>query len=119
MNRYVSNGLAQDATDGKRAIFCGMASEARAIFHQVAAIAEGVRGEADPITGVVLRGRVSRVNGAESVVFPSGGSVRFVYRLDQLKNTAADVVYLSQPEQEWVMEALVAVSTRSGEVIRP
>lgn len=119
MNRYISNGLAQDATDGKHVIFCGIATEAREAFREVAAIAECAKGKADPITGIISHGRISRANGAESAVFPSGGSVRFIYRLDQLKNSVADVIYLSQPSEEWVMEALIAVSTRSGEVIRP
>ena len=107
MNRYISNGLAQDATDGKHVIFCGMATEAREAFYQVAAITEDIPSE------------IRRTNGYEAITFPSGGSARFMFRKDQLRNNVADVIYLSDPNEEWITEALIAVSTRSGEVIRP
>lgn len=119
MNRYISNGLAQDATDGKHVIFCGIATEAREAFREVAAIAETVKSKPDPITGFFESARISRANGAELIVFPSGGSARFMFRKDQLRNNVADVIYLSDPNEDWITEALIAVSTRSGEVIRP
>ncbi|PMQ19320.1 hypothetical protein CIK84_11455 [Glutamicibacter arilaitensis] len=107
MNRYISSGLAQDATEGKHVIFCGMATEAREAFYQVAAIAEDIPSE------------IRRANGYEVITFPSGGSARFMFRKDQLRNNSADVIYLSDPNEDWITEALIAVSTRSGEVIRP
>lgn len=119
MNRYISSGLAQDAIDGKHVIFCGMATEAREAFYQVAAIAEEIPGERDLTTGTIHRAEIRRANGAELITFPSGGSARFMFRKDQLRNNVADVIYLSDPNEDWITEALIAVSTRSGEVVRP
>lgn len=105
MNRYISIGLVDDAIEGNKVAFCGMAPACHEAFEMTAYHVKDM--------DVIIR----RTNGAQSIEFPEGGLITFHSHPAELRNRQRDVVYLSDPSQPWINEALIAA--RGGEVIRP
>lgn len=114
MNRYVAEGLANDARVGKRVVFLGRNGvELREAFQEVCEIAFDAL-------------RISSTAGARKVEYGNGGSVVFLNAgsVDQFRGRLAEVVFLDlQPTIDQDFSPLLTLiapmlASTGGELLR-
>ncbi|OYO16624.1 hypothetical protein CGZ93_17850 [Enemella dayhoffiae] len=110
-NRYVIEGMVNDAMRGRRVAYLGLIKEAENAFRACLDALPDSTG-AKPI----------RVNGRQAIEFPNGGTVLFRSpQREGLRGTVADVVYLDGPyrDDRGILEAIwpMLTSRENGELV--
>ncbi|MDI3331421.1 MAG: hypothetical protein QJR09_11940 [Micrococcus sp.] len=111
MNRFVAEGIAAEATEGKKVVYCGRRVEGLELRDQI-----------EHLCGEHLA-RVTKTNGREEITTVSGGRVIFAASPSRLRGHTADVVFIDYSadqgslSQEWLENAVIATAT-GGSVIR-